>query len=57
MKHLLLAVVLVAFTVGIACAETKRVCHTDPKTKKEVCKNVKMHKKLEGTPVPEKKKK
>ena len=26
----------------------------DEKTKKEVCKNVKVHKKVEGTPVPEK---
>jgi hypothetical protein len=33
---------------------TKKVCHTDPKTKKEVCKNVKVHKKVEGTKVPEK---
>ena len=32
----------------------KRVCHTDTKTKKEVCKNVKTHKKVEGTKVPEK---
>jgi hypothetical protein len=32
----------------------KKVCHTDPKTKKEVCKNVKTHKKVEGTKVPEK---
>lgn len=40
-------------------AETKRVCveQTDPKTKKvkEVCKDVKVHKKLEGTKVPDKK--
>lgn len=39
-------------------AETKRVCveQTDPKTKKvkQVCKDVKVHKKLEGTKVPEK---
>lgn len=39
--------------------KTKRVCikKTDPKTKeeKETCKNVKVHKKLEGTKVPEKK--
>ena len=42
----------------IFAAETKRVCveQTDPKTKKvkEVCKDVKVHKKLEGTKVPEK---
>jgi hypothetical protein len=36
---------------------TKRVCHADPKTKKEVCKNIKVHKKVEGTKVPEKQKK
>ena len=35
-------------------AETKRVCKTDEKTKKEVCKDIKVHNKLEGTPVPEK---
>jgi len=38
---------------------TKKVCveQTDPKTKKpkEVCKTVKIHKKLEGTAVPVKK--
>jgi len=48
--------VLVAVTVpqARAEAEVKRVCHTDSKTKKEVCKNVKTHKKVEGTKVPEK---
>jgi len=35
-------------------AVVKKVCHEDPKTKKEVCKNVKTHKKVEGTKVPEK---
>jgi hypothetical protein len=35
-------------------AVVKRVCHEDAKTKKEVCKNVKTHKKVEGTKVPEK---
>jgi hypothetical protein len=39
-------------------AETKKVCveQTDPKTKKpkQVCKDVKVHKKLEGTKVPDK---
>ena len=48
--------VLAAFTVPQAQAEAvvKKVCHEDPKTKKEVCKNVKVHKKVEGTVVPEK---
>jgi signal recognition particle subunit SEC65 len=63
MKKVLVAA---AITVGIfavswnnpafAAAETKRVCveQTDPKTKKpkQVCREVKIHKKLEGTPVP-----
>ena len=40
-----------------AAGETKRVCRTDAKTKKEVCKNIKVHKKVEGTKVPEKQKK
>ena len=43
-----------------AAAEKKKVCHeeTDKKgKKKEVCKEVKVHKKLEGTQVPDKKKK
>ena len=54
---------LLAVTIGI-CAltaqavETKKVCvkQLDAKTKKEVevCKVIKVHKKLEGTPVPKK---
>jgi len=45
---------LVAFTIPTAQAEaeTKRVCHEEKG--KQVCKNVKVHKKVEGTPVPEK---
>ena len=38
--------------------EVKKVCETtkDAKGKeKQVCKDVKVHKKLEGTPLPEKK--
>ena len=34
-------------------AVVKKVCHPDPKSGKEVCKNVKVHKKVEGTKVPE----
>ena len=41
-------------TLAQAAGETKRVCKIDEKTKKEVCKTIKVHKKLEGTPVPEK---
>ena len=41
-------------------AEEQKVCvkQTDPKTKKEkeVCKTVKVHKKLEGTKIPDGKK-
>ena len=53
--------VMVAFTaVNTAqAAETKKACvpQKDPKTgkEKEVCKEIKVHKKLDGTPVPEKK--
>ena len=47
-------VVLVAFTVpqARAEAEVKKVCHEV--NGKQVCKNVKVHKKVEGTKVPEK---
>ena len=51
--------VVIAFgivTLAQAAGETKRVCKKDEKTKKEVCKDIKVHKKLEGTPVPDKKK-
>lgn len=52
---LMIAVVLLAFSMSaFGSAEVKRVCTTDEKTKKEVCKNIKVHKKVEGTPVPEK---
>jgi hypothetical protein len=45
--------VLVGFTIppAQAEAEVKRVCHEV--NGKQVCKNVKVHKKVEGTPVPE----
>ena len=58
MKSLILALTLV-FALPVFAAETKKACITqkDPKTgkEKEVCKDVKVHKKLEGPPVPEKK--
>jgi hypothetical protein len=60
MKKFLIAVNIVIWSfvgyqaTAYAEAEVKKVCHTDPKTKKEVCKNVKVHKKVEGTKVPEK---
>jgi hypothetical protein len=63
MKQLLIVSAIVLSLLApptvFAAAETKRVCveQTDPKTKKpkEVCKEVKIHKKLEGTKVPDKK--
>ena len=49
-------IALIAFIPLIAFAggEMKKVCHPDAKTKKEVCKTFKVHKKLEGTKVPTK---
>jgi hypothetical protein len=44
----------------VQAAEKKKVCHeeTDKKgKKKEVCKEIKVHKKLEGTKLPDGKKK
>ena len=54
MKHVI-ALALIAF-VGATHAEAvmQRVCHEDAKTKREVCKTIKTHKKVEGTVVPEK---
>jgi hypothetical protein len=50
---------LVGYQVTAFAAETKRACvmQKDQKTGKEreVCKTIKVHKKLEGTPVPAKK--
>lgn len=58
MKQSLLAIALAFALVSpsvYATPETKRVCVTDEKTKKETCKTIKVHKKLDGTKVPEKK--
>ena len=64
MKKLLSLLVMAVFampTMAADAPETKKACvkTVDAKTKKEVekCKTVKVHKKLEGTPVPEPKKK
>jgi hypothetical protein len=61
MKHLFIAAA-VALTMSagtVYSAETKKVC-IEQKQKdgkmKNVCKDVKVHKKLEGTPVPGQKK-
>ena len=61
MKHLITAALALSLLAppALFAAETKKVCveQTDPKTKKpkQVCKDVKVHKKLEGTKVPDKK--
>lgn len=61
-KTLIIATLVLALvpTTSFAEAEQKKVCveQKDAKTgkTKEVCKMVKVHKKLEGTKVPEKKK-
>jgi hypothetical protein len=63
MKKFLIALNLVVWSfVGhqvAYAAETKKACvmQKDQKTgkEKEVCKEIKVHKKLEGTAVPEKK--
>ena len=67
MKKLLIASLLSVFAVSsMAAGEVKEVCHNkkdkagnvvkgkDGKAVQE-CKKIKVHKKLEGTPVPEKK--
>jgi len=57
MKKLILAVAIM-FSVSTIYAEseTKKACVKNEKTGKEVCKEIKVHKKLEGTTVPDKKK-
>ena len=60
MKKIILAIVLAFVSVSLvhAEAETKKVCEKtkDAKGKeKEVCKQVKIHKKLDGEKLPEKK--
>mgnify|MGYP003338234286 CR=1 FL=1 len=59
MKKLILAVMLTFVSVNVVYAvETQKVCETTKDSKgkeKQVCKEVKIHKKLEGTPLPEKK--
>lgn len=55
----LIALTLLALTTTVFAAEEKKVCvkELDNKTKKEkeVCKTIKVHKKLEGTAIPDKK--
>jgi len=59
MKQVILAVVFM-FTTTFTLAETpqtKKVCHDETRNGKQVqvCKTIKVHKKLEGTEVPVKK--
>ena len=60
MNQLLIVVALAFAFPAFAGGEQKQVCETkvDPKTKKEkeVCKTVKVHKKVEGDKVPDGKK-
>jgi hypothetical protein len=56
MKKLLLAIAIMFSLTTVYAAETKKACVKNDKTGKEVCKEIKVHKKLEGTPVPDKKK-
>jgi len=55
MKYILAAVISVFALTGAYAAEEKKVCvkEFDNKTKKEkeVCKTIKVHKKLEGTKI------
>ena len=56
-KFLIALNIVIWFFVGYqatahAEAEVKKVCHEV--NGKQVCKSVKVHKKVEGTPVPEK---
>jgi hypothetical protein len=57
MKKLLALLAIALASTAFAGGEVKKVCNTDPKTKKEVCKDVKVHKKVEGEKVPESAKK
>jgi len=59
MKSIILALSLSFAFIGAVHAETKKVCETtkDAKTQKEkeVCKTITIHKKLDGTKIPDKK--
>jgi hypothetical protein len=55
MMHTLILIASLMLAPNVhAGGEVKKVCREDPKTKKEVCRDVKVHKKLEGTKVPPK---
>jgi hypothetical protein len=50
----LIALMCLLPALAFAGGEKKEVCKEDPKTKKQVCKTIIVHKKLEGTKVPPK---
>jgi hypothetical protein len=52
MKIALLTLLMVIVNLSFAGGEMKKVCHKEKG--KEVCKTIKVHKKLEGTKVPTK---
>jgi hypothetical protein len=56
MKKILILIALGIASVAYASGETKQVCKDVVKNGKTVqqCKTIKVHKKLEGTEVPEK---
>lgn len=51
----IITIVALMFAVSAYATETKKACVKNEKTGKEVCKEIKVHKKLEGTKLPEKK--
>ena len=56
---MILALLLLPLSHAAFAAEEKKVCvkelDSNTKKEKEVCKTIKVHKKLEGTKIPEKK--
>jgi hypothetical protein len=54
MKYLIATLLGLAMTAAQAEAEMKKVCHKEDKNGKqvEVCKTIKVHKKLEGEAIP-----
>ena len=54
MKYLIAAILGIAMTTSYAGGETKKVCRAEQRNGKkvQVCKTIKVHKKLEGTKVP-----
>lgn len=58
MRKVIVGLSIMLFGATVFAAETQKVCvdQKDPKTQKtkQVCKEVKVHKKLEGSKVPAK---